>query len=230
MDHMKMSIYSRQSPATGTDLWCSCTPGLLVYTPRAARRQLELIGWKRNDFPRNRREQGGLLIGRYARFDHGAPIQAEVTAVLEANAECRSPGYIEWSALEEIRMQREFYRMQDELAKTDPEGAEELTILGWWHTHPNDLPIFMSGTDMETQQLKYNKPEKYAVVLNPHRGIWRAFAGKTAEEVPALMLLEEGDSVSASASTEKQLIDRNQRKQNLHQKRCKPRSRKKKRR
>ena len=180
-----------QTPAAGTARWLSSTPNLLVYTPYAAKRQLDMIGWLRTDFPDNRNEQGGWLIGRYVRDSSGHPVQAEVTEVLQATANCRSPGYIEWDAQEENRLQMQFFDMKDALAATDPVQAKELSVLGWWHTHPNGLPVFMSGTDMETQRLKYFKPEKYAVVLNPHRGLWRAFSGADAVEVPAVMLLED---------------------------------------
>lgn len=204
--------------------WMSNTPRLLVYTPYAAKRQMDMIGWLRDDFPDNRNEQGGLLIGRYVRDASGNPVQAEVIEVLQARTECRYPGYIEWSALEEIRMQQKFFEMQDTLAKTDPEAAQELHFIGWWHTHPNSLPVFMSGTDMETQRLKYFKPEKYAVVLNPHKGIWKAFAGKDAVEVASVMLLDgakvdEKSDTKAEAPGQKRM-ERNRRKQNRHQKRC----------
>ena len=180
----------RQESATGTDKWISCTPGLLVYTPYATKRQLDIIGWLRDDFPENRNEQGGWLIGRYIRNSEGKPIQGEVIEIFQAKTECRLPGYIEWSAMEEIRLQQEFFKMKENLAVTDPKAAEETVVIGWWHTHPNGLSVFMSGTDMETQRLKYYKPEKYAVVLNPHRGIYRAFAGKNADEVAVIMLRE----------------------------------------
>jgi hypothetical protein len=68
--------------------------------------------------------------------------------------------------------------------------AERLAVLGWWHTHPNSLDVFLSSTDMETIRLKYYKPEKYSMVLNPHRGIFRAFAGGGDVEVPVVMLLD----------------------------------------
>ena len=57
----------RQVPATQTKQWISGTPRLLTYTPAATRRQLEIVGWLRTDFPRNHKEQGGWLIGRYLR-------------------------------------------------------------------------------------------------------------------------------------------------------------------
>lgn len=224
----------RQVPATHAKQWISGTPRLLTYTPAATRRQLEIIGWLRTDFPRNHEEQGGWLIGHYLRDAAGHPIQAEVTHVLEAKTECRYPGYIEWSALEEIRLQQEFFDMQEELASTDPKAAEDLCVIGWWHTHPNDLPVFMSGTDMETQRLKYFKPEKYAVVLNPHKGIWRAFAGTDAREVAAIMLVNEEsnetNNITKTDSSAKKQMDRNCRKQNRHQKRCKSKRKKSKKR
>lgn len=187
---MEHTVLSRQTPETGTEAWSSCTPRLLVYTPYAARRQKELIGWLRDDFPRNKNEQGGWLIGRYLRDASGKIVQVEVTELLEAKADCRQPGYIEWSAMEEIRLQQEFFGLKERLAVSDPVGAEELACIGWWHTHPNELSVFFSSTDLETQRLKYYKTEKYAVVLNPHRGVWRAFAGADAVEVPAIMLAE----------------------------------------
>lgn len=215
----------RQVPATHTKQWISGTPRLLTYTPAATRQQLEIVGWLRTDFPGNRKEQGGWLIGRYLLDTAGHPIQAEVTHVLEAKTECRYSGYIEWSALEEIRLQQEFFDMKEELASSDPKAAEDLCVIGWWHTHPNDLPVFMSGTDMETQRLKYFRPEKYAVVLNPHKGIWRAFAGADAREVAAIMLVNEESTettnIAETGSSPKKHMERNCRKQNRHQKMCK---------
>ena len=224
----------RQVPATHTKQWISGTPRLLTYTPAATRRQLEIVGWLRTDFPRNLKEQGGWLIGRYLRDAAGYPIQAEVTHVLEAETECRYPGYIEWSGLEEIRLQQEFFDMKEELARTDSKASEDLCVIGWWHTHPNNLPVFMSETDKETQRLKYFKPEKYAVVLNPHKGIWRAFAGADAREVAAIMLVAEGsaeaNNITETDNSTKKQMDHNCRKQNRHQKRCKSKRKKSKKR
>lgn len=179
------------TPAARTEHWISGTPGLLVYTPYAAKRQMEAVGWLRMDDPDNQKEQGGWLIGHYLRSSSGQILQCEVTEVLQAKTECRFPSYIEWSALEEIRLQREFFDMKEKLASTDPEAAEALCVVGWWHTHPNDLPVFMSETDMETQRLKYFRPEKYAVVINPQKGIIRAFSGRDATETALLLLIEQ---------------------------------------
>lgn len=195
----------RQRAATGTEKWISTSSRMLVYTPYATKKQLEVIGWRRDDFPENRKEQGGWLIGRYILDPSGIPVQGEVTDVLEAKTECRFPGYIEWDAMEEIRLQQTFFQLKEKLAKTDPEGAEQLKMLGWYHTHPNNLDVFLSSTDMETVRLKYYKPEKYSVVLNPHRGIFRAFAGGNAIEVPVIMLLDDRNDNTDECVTKKNL-------------------------
>lgn len=205
----------RQRAATGTEKWISTSPRMLVYTPYAAKKQLKVIGWRRDDFPENRKEQGGWLIGKYILDSSGIPVQGEVTDVLEAKTECRFPGYIEWDAMEEIRLQQTFFQLKENLAKTDPEGAEQLKVLGWYHTHPNNLDVFLSSTDMETVRLKYYKPEKYSVVLNPHRGIFRAFAGGNAIEVPVIMLLDDRSEETAENMVKKGL-SRNTKRRKKH--------------
>lgn len=185
---MESFFSQRQSPATITSCWASGTPGLLISSPAATKVCWDTIGWLRTDFPENRNEQGGIMVGRYFRDSCGVPIRAEVYTFLKANTSHRFPGYIEWDAMEEIRLQAAFFEMKEHLSKSDPILAEELAIIGWWHTHPNNLPVFMSETDMETQRLKYYKPEKYSLVINPHKGVFRAFIGRDAVEVPIVML------------------------------------------
>ena len=171
----------------------------LVFTPEASAVLLRAIGWGREDYPENRLEQGGRLVGRYIRDADGKFIQAEVTHVLVAEASCRLAGYIEWDGLEEIRLQRLFFEIQDQMREVDPAGAEALVLIGWWHTHPNGLSVFMSGTDMENQKIKCPTQDKYSVVLNPHRMEWRAYAGPDAVEVPAIMLLQDTPTANADA-------------------------------
>ena len=217
-----MKRHTGFSVSVGTPTFDPGEP-LLIYSPSAARQQMEIIGWQRNDFPENRREQGGLLLGRYLRNPDGSKLRAEVTEVLQAQTECRFCDYIEWSAMEEFRMQQVFFDRKEQLAAADPAAAEDFSILGWWHTHPNSLPVFMSSTDLKTQELRCFYSDRYAVVLNPHRGIWKAFLGKEAREIPAVMNLD--DPVDARMSRGEKRHARNCRKQNRHQRRC--RSRKK---
>ena len=202
---MILNMSSNQGIVTGTSHWMSGVERLLVFRPHASNKLFKKIGWLRTDFPDNRNEQGGILIGRYIKNAEGIPVQAEVLEILVAKTESRFPGYIEWDAMEEIRLQRQFFDIKEKLEFSDSELENEVSIIGWWHTHPNGLPVFMSGTDMETQRQKYFKPEKYSVVLNPHRGIWRAFAGRDAVEVPAIMLLgNESDNTGRTSSNKAQ--------------------------
>lgn len=168
----------------------SNTKNLLLFTSYATKKLRVTIGWNRFDFPRNRVEMGGWLIGNYIRDDSGQIVQAEVTDILLANNCAGTPSYLEWPAIEDIRLQRVFFRMKDELTAQNPSKGENLSRIGWWHTHPNGLPVFMSSTDMETQRIKFFKDHDYSVVLNPHRMIWKAFIGRNADEVPAIMLID----------------------------------------
>ncbi len=168
----------------------SSVQNLLVISAEATHKLRNIIGWNRFDYPPNRIEMGGWLIGRYIRDDNGHIIQAEVTDILKAECCEGTPTYLEWPAIEDIRLQREFFRIKEDLTLTHPDAGEALTRIGWWHTHPNSLPVFMSSTDMSTQRLKFFKPHDYSVVLNPHRMTWKAFIGKDAVEVPAIMLID----------------------------------------
>ena len=49
---------------TGSFQWNSGTAKLLVFQPCASSKLFGLIGWLRDDFPDNRNEQGGILIGK----------------------------------------------------------------------------------------------------------------------------------------------------------------------
>ena len=195
------TILSITHPVPEGHILCSHgTTVPLVFTPEASAVLLHAIGWGREDYPENRLEQGGRLVGRYIRDADGKINQAEVTHVFVAEASCRLAGYIEWDGLEEIRLQRLFFEIQDKMRVFDPAGAEALVLIGWWHTHPNGLAVFMSGTDMENQKIKCPTRDKYSVVLNPHRMEWRAYAGPDAVEVPAVMLLQ--DTTAANANSD----------------------------
>jgi len=58
----------------------------------------------------------------------------------------------------------------------------KLQIVGWYHTHPNDLDVFMSGTDTATQARVFSHDWQFAIVLNPHKKIWRSFYGANSNE------------------------------------------------
>src|SRR5579859_7545167 len=55
-------------------------------------------------------------------------------------------------------------------------------ILGWYHTHPG-LGIFLSATDLRTQERYFNSLWQIAVVLDPLSGQMGVFAGASGRKV-----------------------------------------------
>ena len=58
---------------------------ILIFSPQTAAILLnEKIGWGRFDFPRNKTEQGGWMIGHHITNGQGEIIKSEVQYILEA--------------------------------------------------------------------------------------------------------------------------------------------------
>jgi 26S proteasome regulatory subunit N11 len=55
-------------------------------------------------------------------------------------------------------------------------------ILGWYHTHPG-LGVFLSSTDLRTQQLQFCTPWSVAVVIDPVTRETGIFAGRKGTRV-----------------------------------------------
>ena len=72
--------------------------------------------------------------------------------------------------------------MADEIDKYIEMESENLQIIGWFHTHPNNLEVFMSGIDLTTQRMIFSQDWQFAVVFNPHRKRWKVFHGRDADE------------------------------------------------
>ena len=70
----------------------------------------------------------------------------------------------------------------------DSNPNKDLQIIGWYHTHPNQLDVFMSETDVGTQMRFFSNDWQFAIVLNPHKKLWRAFHGKNAEECKGFLI------------------------------------------
>lgn len=63
-------------------------------------------------------------------------------------------------------------------------------IIGWYHTHPNNLDVFMSPVDVATQKKFFKEDWQFSVVFNPHRKIWKAFCGEECKECRGVFLLD----------------------------------------
>lgn len=160
---------------------------LLMISEAAGADISSYFGIGRMDYPPNRVEQGGWLVGRYVRKEERT-VQALAEYFFPAVNAIGTAAYLDWPAMENIRLQRKFFQLQDELAASDPEAAKQLALLGWIHSHPNNLPVFLSGTDMENIRDNFNNPAQFSVVLNPHREILKTFLGPAALEVPSILV------------------------------------------
>lgn len=164
---------------------------MLFIDNKAAKKLWNYLGIGRHDYPPNRVEQGGLFAG--FRLSETAAV---VTLVIPADHyTAQTSGYVEWSGLEDIYMRRKIREYKSELAKINPEMAHKFEILGWFHSHPNQLPVFMSRTDRATQTEKY--PDSFALVVNPHTMIWKAYWGASCKEIPVIMPAPATDSLQS---------------------------------
>lgn len=147
----------------------------LIITNEARKKIWKHIGWADNDQKNNRVEQGGVLLGHVYK-DKSLGIQfGIVDNVVSGHSAVGNSTYLEMNHETWSEMMAEV----DEIVDSDPEN--EVQVIGWYHTHPNQLNVFMSGTDMNTQHNYFNQPWHFAIVLNPHRQIWKAFVGKDAK-------------------------------------------------
>ena len=118
---------------------------------------------------RNRVEQGGVLLGRAYKYKN--EIYNFVKRVILADTK-GSPAFVEFSNKTWAQMQDELSRINEKLGT-----SEQIFITGWFHTHPNGLSVFMSGTDQNTQQLNFNQDWQASLVLNPHTHEYEAYFG-----------------------------------------------------
>jgi len=120
-------------------------------------------------------EQGGILIGKVYKDPQKNCIYGIVNEIVPASTAKGTAAYLEidhstWA---------EMFNKVDSLLSSGNE--KDTHIIGWFHTHPNELGIFMSGTDRETQARVFNQNWHFAVVLNPQKQIYGVFNGPNAE-------------------------------------------------
>jgi proteasome lid subunit RPN8/RPN11 len=154
-------------------------PYVLVIEAPARRAIFEHIGWN-GVRAENNVEQGGILLGEVIETPGGRFFGIAKKALPGLGGRGSST-YLQldhsaWKAM---------YDQVDELTHLDGSGNQ---IIGWYHTHPRNLGVFMSGVDMNTQRTMFSRPWQFAVVLNPHRHLWKVFCGADAKECPGYFL------------------------------------------
>ncbi|MCL1914027.1 MAG: hypothetical protein FWG10_09165 [Eubacteriaceae bacterium] len=129
---------------------------------------------------RNIVEQGGVLLGNIAYYSN--EIYCFVEDILLADT-AGNPMFVEFTIGMWASMQNELADINSHLS-----NGKQLVIVGWFHTHPNRLSVFMSGTDMSTQRLNFSLDWQSSLVMNPHTSKYRAFFGAGATEGKVVML------------------------------------------
>ena len=134
------------------------------------------IGWGNNTYE-NRVEKGGILLGHAYRNPDTSVVYAIVEQAISGRLARGSAGYLEVT-------HETWKEMLDDMDNLHT----DLQLIGWYHTHPNSLDVFMSGTDRTTQQRLFGNDWQFAIVLNPHKRIWRAFYGSNSSECRGYVL------------------------------------------
>jgi proteasome lid subunit RPN8/RPN11 len=95
------------------------------------------------------REQAGILCGQ-AYLSHGRHYVAVESAI----------------AVDTLSDAAHFRFHQNSWQDMWPHLGNSGNIVGWYHTHPA-MGIFLSATDLRTQQLYFSSPWQVAVVIDP---------------------------------------------------------------
>ncbi len=115
-------------------------------------------------------EQGGILFGN-AYQDPVDGIYVEITAAVPAPATIGTGAHLEFTS-------DSWLGIMDHAKHQHPQD----NIVGWYHSHPN-LGVFMSGTDMNTQEAFFSHPWCLSIVCDPVRNKTGYFLGKNATKV-----------------------------------------------
>ena len=164
-----------------SDFRGSCQTYQLYIEPRATSEIFERIAWGKSS-PVNRVEQGGILLG-YARRDEATGMTFGIVEnAIAGDSAIVTSAYLKMN-------HATWKKMIDRVdMMLDSNPNKDLQIIGWYHTHPNQLDVFMSETDVGTQMRFFSNDWQFAIVLNPHKKLWRAFHGKNAEECKGFLI------------------------------------------
>ncbi len=143
----------------------------LILRPYAMKKLNQSLDWGTKT-TRNQVEQGGILLGRVARYQN--EVYNFVEDILLADT-AGHPAFVEFTNKIWADMQHRLTQLN-----MQRETSGQLVIVGWYHTHPNGLSVFMSGTDMGTQRLNFSQDWQVSLVMNPHTNNRGAFFGEKA--------------------------------------------------
>lgn len=156
----------------------------VVFETSAVSVLFENIRWGRK-YERGDVEQAGILIGNYYRDSSGETeiIWGDVVAVVPADPQLVNASFeaidITVPAWQKMHEGAAEYR------------AENLQILGWYHTHLSDINTRFSSVDTRTQLKAFTYEYSFGVVFNPNQKKWSAFYGSDSKECVGEIILDE---------------------------------------
>ena len=130
-------------------------------------------------------EQGGILFGN-AYEDPFLGIYVEIIAAVAAPATIGTGAHLEFTP-------DSWLGIMDYARSEHPDE----NIVGWYHSHPN-MAVFMSGTDMRTQQSFFYHPWCLSIVHDPVSEAIGYFLGESAKRVKPVIF----GGVNSGYSTE----------------------------
>ncbi|OLE52069.1 MAG: hypothetical protein AUG51_19950 [Acidobacteria bacterium 13_1_20CM_3_53_8] len=153
-----------------------CVESHKLYITLGAMEQIaHHIGW--GEYTKeNLNEQGGILLGEVFTDSTRQIVYGVVSAAIAGASAKGSSASLEMSH----RTWKEMLDATEAIKAREPDRG--LQVIGWYHTHPNNLSVFMSGTDRATQSRLFSRDWQFALVLNPHIRDWRAFFGRDATQ------------------------------------------------
>lgn len=156
----------------------------LLILPNAVKEIFDFIEWEIGKRADVRVEQGGVLLGKRF-YDPEKDIHFVIVSkvIVSENAD-GSSAFLEITP--------ECWRIiHDRIDEYKLISDDNVVIVGWFHTHPNMLSVFMSGTDRNTQRLFFDGDNTYSVVINPQRHLIKAFRAAECYPTQAFLLKQE---------------------------------------
>lgn len=158
----------------------------MIFRHSAAQALLDTIEWGRRT-RRNVAEQGGLLIGNVCDRGSGDPEHRRLWVEVLHIIPCENP---ESSTAESLNMSPDnWVEMLHQFDTYNREHQTSYVLLGWYHTHPNQLGVSYSGIDLENHAAWFTAPYHIAAIFNPHRLIWSVFSGHDMEPADGCLFL-----------------------------------------
>lgn len=146
---------------------------ILVFNAPAWNQLRAYIQWGKH-VPANSIEQGGILCGKYWYNSQADQIVTVVNRIIPAIGAMGSKAYLKFDS---ICWHGMLSQLDGANAKLSHHPREKLIVIGWFHTHPENLEVFMSGVDRATQRRFFDEDWLFSVVLNPQKQIWCAYNG-----------------------------------------------------